>query len=592
MFSGLRRYLADMLFLLGSERRKLPWLLAGFLLVALMDVFGLATVGAYIVFLTQSEESAPPILAVLTAVLPREPSAVTKITVGGLLVGFFVTKAVVAVFINRQIFRFAYSQLTRLRSQLSNGVLGMPYEAFSRRNSSEFIQAMLGYVPSFVVSLTTLLRLTAEGVVAIAIVVMLLVVNTTSILLLVTLGLILLVGYDRLSARRLRRAGCVFNQSSQQMIKGIQETVFGLKEIRILGCGPFFTSKVENNSRQVAESQAFIGLMGTIPRYIVEAAIIGFVVTFAGILLAWGEKPELMYPVIGLIGMAALRLGPATGMVLQSVAALRGARPAIGALRRELAGLAMSPNSVDQKSVASEAADFQSLELEDVIFSYHGSSEPAINEVSLIINKGDVVGFIGSSGAGKTTLIDVILGLLDYQSGVVRYNGHPLADQRQQWWSKVAYLPQEIFLVDASLRENVALGTLPEQIDDHRVAAALSQAQLHSLVASWKNGAKSPVGEKGARLSGGQRQRIALARALYHQREVLVMDEATSALDSETEREIIEEIARLKGEKTMIVIAHRLTTLQYCDRIYRLEQGRIVEISSYAEAVTRNEKLT
>ena len=225
-------------------------------------------------------------------------------------------------------------------------------------------------------------------------------------------------------------------------------------------------------------------------------------------------------------------------------------------------------------------------------FSYHGSSEPAINGVSLIINKGDVVGFIGSSGAGKTTLIDVILGLLDYQSGVVRYNGYPLADQRQQWWSKVAYLPQEIFLVDASLRENVALGISPEQIDDHRVAAALSQAQLHSLVASWKNGAKSPVGEKGARLSGGQRQRVALARALYYQREVLVMDEATSALDSETEREIIEEIECLKGKKTMIVIAHRLTTLQYCDRIYRLEQGRIVEISSYAEAVTRNEKLT
>ena len=587
MFSVLRRYLADMLFLLGSEWRKLPWLLAGFLLVALMDVFGLATVGTYIVYLTQSEESAPPILAVFTAVLPRESSAVTKITIGGLLVGFFVLKAAVAVFINRQIFRFAYSQLTRLRSQLSNGVLGMSYEAFSMRNSSEFIQAIVGYVPSFVSSLTTLLRLTAEGVVAIAIVMMLLVVNTTSVLLLVTLGLILLVGYDRLSARGLRRAGRVLNQSNQQMIKGIQETVFGLKEIRILGCGPFFNSKVETNSRQTADSQAFIGLMGTIPRYIVEAAIIGFVVTFAGILLAWGEKPELMYPVIGLIGMATLRLGPATGMVLQSVALLRGARPAIGALRRELAGLAMLPNSVDQKLGATGATDFQSLELEDVTFSYHGSSEPAINGVSLIINKGDVVGFIGSSGAGKTTLIDVILGLLDCQLGVVRYNGHPLADQRQQWWSKVAYLPQEVFLVDGSLRENVALGTLPEQIDDHRVAAALSQAQLHSLVASWKYGAETPVGEKGVRLSGGQRQRIALARALYHQREVLVMDEATSALDSETEREIIEEIERLKGEKTMIVIAHRLTTLQYCDRIYRLEQGRIVEVSSYTEAAAR-----
>ncbi len=264
MFSVLRRYLADMLFLLGSERRKLLWLLAGFLLVALMDVFGLATIGSYIVYLTQSEESAPPILAVLTAVLPRESSAVTKITVGGLLVGLFVLKAVVAVFINRQIFRFAYSQLTRLHSQLINGVSRMPYEAFSMRNSSEFMQAMLGYVPHFVGSLTTLLRLTAEGVVATAIVMMLLVVNTTSVLLLVALGLILSVGYDRLSAPGLRRAGRVLNLSSQQMIKGIQETVSGLKEIRILGCGLFFNSTVENNARQVDKSQAFIGLMSSI----------------------------------------------------------------------------------------------------------------------------------------------------------------------------------------------------------------------------------------------------------------------------------------------------------------------------------------
>jgi len=590
MFSGPRRYFADMLFLLGSERRKLPWLLAGFLLVALMDVFGLATVGSYIVYLTQSEESAPPILAVLTAVLPRGSSAVTKITVGGLLVGFFVTKAIVAVFINRQIFRFAWNQSTRLRSQLSNGVLGMSYEAFSTRNSSEFIQAMVGYVANFVGSLTSLLRLAAEGIVAIAVVVMLLAVNATSVLLVVTLGLILFLGYDRLSAPRLRRAGRVRNQSSQQMIKGMQETVSGLKEIRILGCGPFFNSTVQNNARQLAESQAFIGLMGVMPRYIVEVAIMGFVVTFAGILLASGENPELMYPVIGLIGVAVLRLGPATGMVLQCVAVLRGTRPAISALRRELADLAISPNSVNQKFIATETANFQSLELEDVTFSYHGSSEHAINGVSLTINKGDVVGFIGSSGAGKTTLIDVILGLLDYQSGVVRYDGHPLADQRQQWWSKVAYLPQEIFLVDASLRENVALGTPPGEIDDQRLAAVLSQAQLDSLVASWKYGAETRVGEKGVRLSGGQRQRIALARALYHQREVLVMDEATSALDSETEHEIIEEIERLKGEKTMIVIAHRLTTLQYCDRIYRLEQGRIVEISSYAEAAARQEE--
>ena len=322
-----------------------------------------------------------------------------------------------------------------------------------------------------------------------------------------------------------------------------------------------------------------------------EVSIITFVVAFSGALLAWGEQPELMYPVIGLIGVAALRLGPAVGMVLQSMAALRGARPAIGALKHEFASLFVPSSSVDQTTTGTGAADFQSLELEDVTFSYYGSSEPEINRISLTINAGDVVGFIGSSGAGKTTLIDVLLGLLDCQSGVVRYNGRPLTGERQKWWRKVAYLPQETFLVDASLRENITLGSSSESNDDQRLFAALSQARLNNLAASWKYGVETPVGENGARLSGGQRQRIALARALYHQREVLVMDEATSALDGETEREIIEEIERLKGKKTMIVVAHRLPTLQHCDRIYRLEQGRIVEVSSYTEAVARNEKL-
>jgi len=465
----------------------------------------------------------------------------------------------------------------------------MPYETFSMRNSSEFIQAMVGYVSIFVGSLTGLLRLTAEGIVAIAVVVTLLTVNASSVFLLLMLGLMLFFGYDRLSAPRLRRAGYALNQSSQQMIKGMQEAVLGLKEIRILGCGPFFESTVQYNAQRLADSQAFIALMGVVPRYVVEIAIIGFVVIFSNVLLVWGEEPELMYPVIGIMGLAVLRLGPATGMVLQSVATLRGARPAVGALRSELAGLCISPSSGRQKFTVAGVVNFESLELEDATFSYHGSNKSAINGISLKINRGDVVGFIGPSGAGKTTLIDIVLGLLDCQSGVVRYNGSPLADQRRQWWSKVAYLPQEIFLVDASLRENVALGIPPEEIDDDRLAAALSQAQLDSLIASWEDGAETPVGEKGIRLSGGQRQRIALARALYYHREVLVMDEATSALDSETEREIIEEIERLKGAKTMIVIAHRLTTLQYCDHIYRLEQGRIVEVSSYAEAVARQE---
>ena len=188
---------------------------------------------------------------------------------------------------------------------------------------------------------------------------------------------------------------------------------------------------------------------------------------------------------------------------------------------------------------------------------------------------------MGPSGSGKTTLVDVLLGLLEPQSGTVKFNGKPMQQNFGEWRSQVAYLPQQVFLIDNSLRGNVALGEEESEIDETRLREALRQARLSELVEQLPQGVDTILGERGVRLSGGQRQRVALARVFYHGRSVLVMDEATSALDNETEKEIVAEIQRLKGQKTMIVIAHSLTTVQNCDRIYRLEQGIIMEFHEF-----------
>ena len=193
---------------------------------------------------------------------------------------------------------------------------------------------------------------------------------------------------------------------------------------------------------------------------------------------------------------------------------------------------------------------------------------------------------MGGSGAGKTTLIDVILGLLEPQTGGVLYNGQPMDFNRmREWRSQVAYLPQQVFLIDDTFRRNIALGLDENEIDDVRVVMAAEQAQLADLIKGLPDGIETVLGERGIRLSGGQRQRVALARAFYHQRDVLVLDESTSALDNETEREVVREISQLKGSNTMIVIAHRLTTLQHCDRIYRLDAGCIVDSGSYESII-------
>ena len=201
------------------------------------------------------------------------------------------------------------------------------------------------------------------------------------------------------------------------------------------------------------------------------------------------------------------------------------------------------------------------------------------------INAGESIGLIGPSGSGKTTLVDMLLGLLEPQQGNIQYNGEGVKTVLQQWRSQAAYIPQQVFLIDDTLRHNVAFGIDNDEIDNDRLQESLRQSKLIKVVEQLPQGVETILGENGVRLSGGQRQRVALARAFYHGRDILVMDEATSALDDQTEQEIVKEIDQLKGKKTMIVIAHRLTTLKHCNRIYKLENGRVVAVGSYKELI-------
>jgi ABC-type bacteriocin/lantibiotic exporter with double-glycine peptidase domain len=237
-------------------------------------------------------------------------------------------------------------------------------------------------------------------------------------------------------------------------------------------------------------------------------------------------------------------------------------------------------------SNTSNQQPFEVLELRSINYRYTKSSPLVLKDVSIKIKLGDSIGIIGTSGSGKTTLLDVILGLLEPQDGEIIFNGKKVSsDILIGWRSQCAYLPQEVFLIDNSIRRNVALGIKDVDINEKHVLEALRSAQLLEFLEQLPEGLDTILGEHGVRLSGGQRQRVALARAFYHQRNILVLDEATSALDNETEQEIVEEIKYFKGEKTIIVIAHRLTTVHHCDRIFRLENGRIIEEGTYEEII-------
>ncbi|MDC0158027.1 ATP-binding cassette domain-containing protein, partial [Verrucomicrobia bacterium] len=289
--------------------------------------------------------------------------------------------------------------------------------------------------------------------------------------------------------------------------------------------------------------------------------------------------------------VSSLRLIPAANSISNGIAQMRFGRHATQLIYDDLASDgdnapdSLRSNATDRSnSVESEV--FSSLELSEVSFSYPSSDKPVLEKVSLSINAGEIIGIVGSTGSGKTTLINVMLGLLKSSSGQTLVNGNSVTDNLQALRRIVAYLPQQIFLTDDSLRNNIALGIQSNKISDRTIWAILDKVRLKEFVEDLPEGLDTMVGEHGMRLSGGQCQRVALARSLYHDRSMLVLDESTSSLDGETEKRIITELKELRGEKTIVMIAHRLTTLQHCDRIYSLNENRTLTVVNYEDLLS------
>ena len=300
-----------------------------------------------------------------------------------------------------------------------------------------------------------------------------------------------------------------------------------------------------------------------------------------------GDSTNSALPVISAFGVASLRLMPSIAQVIASFTQVRFGKYAVDLLYEDINNF--EPISGSKISIDSKKSVFKSLELSNITYSYPNIEQTTIKNISITILNGEAIGIIGSSGSGKTTLIDIFLGLLKPEKGRILYNKENIDNNLHNWREQVAYLPQQVFLIDDSIEKNIALGEEQSNIDKKQVESAIRKSKLEDLVISLPEGIKTKIGENGVRLSGGQRQRIALARAFYHNRSVLVLDESTSSLDYETEREIVNEIQELKGNKTMIVVAHRLNTLEHCDRIYKIEKGEIISSGSYEDIVKNKE---
>ena len=333
-----------------------------------------------------------------------------------------------------------------------------------------------------------------------------------------------------------------------------------------------------------------------LPRYVVEAVIISFLIIFAFLFVTFNEgNTQNLTSIFGIFAIASIRLLPATGNTIGCISVIRYNIHSLDSLYSELKEAEKNEAENSdlslphlEKHQLAKLNFQQQISLENLVYKYPNAETNALNNINLTIAKGDSIGLIGKSGSGKTTLVDVLMGLLSPQSGDISVDGVSVLDKIRAWQNLIGYVPQSIFLIDDTLERNIAFGVPDNQIDRQRVEKAIAAAQLTEVVERLPMGLNTAVGERGVLLSGGQRQRVGIARALYHEKEILVFDEATAALDNETENLITDATKALSGSKTIIIIAHRLSTIEHCDLIYQLANGHILKSGNYQEGRSRS----
>jgi ATP-binding cassette, subfamily B, bacterial PglK len=573
-------YIQDIYRLLGNEKNKLPFIIVVFLISSLLDAIGIGLIGPYVSFLLN-----PSLIdSTLADFLPQQmlnldkTSMLILISIG--LVLIFLSKALIGIFVLWVITSFSYKQQVILRSKLMQSFQSMLYLDYTKRNTSEYIYAVNNLAGTYTSKILTAgLKMISDILIVVGIIVILALTDISILVILITLLLSVMWLFDNFVKDKIQAYGKKTNEAADKLIKGVIEGINGMKEVRILGKQGYFYDKVHASAEEFAVNNKMMDIYAAIPRYMTEFVVIFFLTIVVIVQLKFSQDFLSFIPLVAVYGFASLRLIPAVNSIVTGFMHLRFNKHTISLLKKDIEG----SNYRNRKRAKSTHNNFESIKLKNVSFSYPNKSEKTINDVSMKFMKGEYIGIVGSSGSGKTTLINLLTGLLSPSSGIIEYNNQDIKENLQDWQDNIAYLPQEIFLIDDTVEKNIALGVIDEMIDSDLLYGALEVSNLLEYTNSLPDGIHTMIGEGGISLSGGQRQRLALARAIYHKRNVLILDEATSSLDTGTERKVIEAMDALKSELTIIVIAHRYNTLESCDRIYKIDNGVVTKNFTYEE---------
>lgn len=489
-------------------------------------------------------------------------------------IGVYIIKNVFLVFVYRVQYKYVYNNQLKISKKIMENYLFRPYEYYLSVSTAEINRVLIGDVGSAFSLLLLIFQFLSEGIVAISLVILLITVDVQ-----ITLGLggILLLALflnKIVLKKRLNILGERAMQYTAKSSRSLWQPVSGIKEVKIARKEDFFIHEYEKNAQKTNEANIKSNIMTQIPRLLLEVIMIGGMLSLIIVYLLLGKSISSMVQQLSAFALAAVRLLPCANRMNTYLNQMAFHEPSLDSVVKELND-STSYRYQDKKEI--NITFSQEITLKNISFHYPQSEIEVLKNVDLKIPIGYSVGFVGHSGSGKSTTVDIILGLLKPQTGEILVDEINIEDAYNTWLSKVGYIPQMIYMLDDSIRNNIAFGEEKSSIEDEKVWKALEEAQLIEFVKSLPDGLDTQIGERGVRLSGGQRQRIGIARALYNEPDILIFDEATSALDNETEAAVIEAINFLKGKKTMLIIAHRLETIKNCDIVYKVENGKIVE---------------
>ena len=564
--------LAKIWSLLVPSQRKSAVALLGLMLVGMvLETLGVGLVIPVIAIITdenlaKSYPGLQPTLDILGN--PEQKTLIVGAMIS--LLAIYIVKTGFLGFLAWKQSRFAFGVQASLSQRLFTTYLRQPYMFHLQRNSATLIQNVTQEVSQFTFgAILSGMGLMTEGLVLIGLASLLFLAEPVgAIAVIVTLGGAGFIFYG-VTRSKVTAWGVTRQIHERSGLQHLQQGLGGAKDVKLLGREADFLSQYKTHNDQTAHIGQRMQTLKQLPRLWIELLAVFGLSLIVLIMVAQDRSLGSIAPTLGLFTAAAFRLMPSMNRILNYSQSLRYGLVTTNTLYVELGLDAPAPDKAD----GSHAANWQEIRLRDVSFTYPGAPAPALSHLSLVIQRGETIGFVGPSGSGKSTLVDVVLGLLTPGAGHVLVGENDIQKNLRAWQNQIGYVSQSIYLTDDTLRRNVAFGLANDKIDDVAVARAIKSAQLHDFVATLPEKLQTIVGERGVRLSGGQRQRIGIARALYHDPAVLVLDEATSALDTPTEKGVMQAITALHGTKTILIVAHRMSTVEQSDRVYRLEGG-------------------